>query len=189
MYLFWDVETTGLPSKDFKPRIVQLAAILTTEDNRRVAFMNAIIKPDGWEVPEEAANIHGKTTDICHQHGIPMIDALTIFNSLKSVAKMRIAHNLQFDKQMMAIEAEFCGVPHDSSGIESFCTMNASRDIVKYPPTEKMLARGMTGFKSPSMQEAYRFFNGVNFDNAHDAMADVKACRDVFFKLKGLPKE
>ena len=41
--------------------------------------------------------------------------------------------------------------------------------------------RGMTGYKNPSLPRTYRHFFGRDFDGAHDAMADVRACRDVFF--------
>ena len=48
---------------------------------------------------------------------------------------------------------------------------------------EAMLAKGMTGYKRPSLTETYRHFFGRDFDGAHDAMADVRACRDVYFAL------
>lgn len=62
--------------------------------------------------------------------------------------------------------------------------MRDATDLVQCPPTERMVAKGMKGFKSPNLQEAYKHFFGVEFEGAHDAMADVRACKDVFFKLK-----
>jgi len=46
-----------------------------------------------------------------------------------------------------------------------------------------MLRSGRTNYKNPSLQEAYRHLFGRNFVGAHDAMADVRACRDVYFAL------
>lgn len=60
MFLFFDTETTGLKS----PHIVQLAALLTEEDGRECARLNVIIQPEGWTIPDEAAAVHGITTDI-----------------------------------------------------------------------------------------------------------------------------
>lgn len=189
-YLFFDTETTGLI--DFKkdlldpcqPRIIQLGAILTTEDGITIAELNSFIKPDGWTIPEEVAKIHGITVEKCEQIGIPMVMALSIFNAMKSACKMRVAHNISFDKQMLAREAGAYGIPHNSEGIESFCTMQKSKGILQLPPSDRMLAAGINSYKTPNLQETYQHFFGREFDGAHDAMADVRACRDVFFSLQ-----
>lgn len=194
MYLFFDTETTGLI--DFKsdllaahqPRIIQLGAILTSEYGETIAELNAFIKPDGWEVPEEVSKIHGITTDKCESIGIPMPLALAMFNAMKAACKCRIAHNISFDKQMLAREAGAYGITHDSAGIESFCTMHMSKSICKIPPTDKMMASGVKSFKVPNLQEAHKHFFGREFEGAHDAMADVRACRDVFFSIRKCQK-
>ena len=114
-----------------------------------------------------------------------MQGALSIMRRLISRSATVIAHNIEFDAWMLSREAMATpqGTIKDMSGKE-FCTMKAAADVVKCPPTEKMLAKGMTGFKNPSLSETYRHFFGRDFDGAHDAMADVRACRDVFFELK-----
>ena len=68
--------------------------------------------------------------------------------------------------------------------VEHACTMERSADTVKLPPTARQLAYGIKGYKRPSLMEAYQHFFGRPFEGAHDAMADVRACRDVFFALK-----
>ena len=49
-----------------------------------------------------------------------------------------------------------------------------------------MLAKGFREPKTPKLVEAYTHFFGKSFANAHSAMADVRACKEVFFRLKDL---
>lgn len=188
--LIFDTETTGLidfnapADAPHQPRIIQLGALLVGPEGHVIAQMNAFIKPDGWVVPEVVVKLTGITTEQCERVGIPMPQALAIFNAMKAVATTRVAHNLQFDKMMLAREASVYNIPHDSAGIKSFCTMNASTRICKIAPTEKMIAAGFKTFKKPNLQEAYTHFHGKPFEGTHDAMADVHACKDIYFKLK-----
>lgn len=190
-YLFFDTETTGLI--DFKidlmdasqPRIIQLGAILTDAQGNSIIELNAFIKPDGWTIDEngEAFKANGISQAKCEADGIPMPDALAIFNDMKKLCKTRVAHNISFDKQMLAREAGAYGIEHDSTGIESFCTMQKAKPIMQLPPSEKMMASGRKDFKTPNLQEAHIHFIGKPFEGAHDAMADVRACRDIFFAM------
>lgn len=184
MYLIFDTETTGLPTKDFKARIVELAALVVDQNKVVHHKINTLIKPDGWTIPDEAFAIHGKTLEMCEEQGRPMKQVLEEFNHLKSLCHTRVAHNLWFDKRMIAIEEGIYGIPHDSSGLESFCTMQKSKSIVKMPPTDAMIIAGFNTYKTPSLQETYTHFFGKPFDNDHNALADGLACMEVFFKLK-----
>ena len=191
-FLAFDVETTGLI--DFnadllaphQPRIVQLAAILCEEDGTVIDEMNVIIKPDGWTVPEEVQKIHGITTERCEAEGIPMPEALARFNAMKAQAGARLAYNISFDKRLLAREAGAYGIEHNSEGIESFCVMQMARPVCNEAPTNKMMAAGKKANKAPKLREAYQHFFGRDFEGAHDAMADVRACKDIFFKIREL---
>ena len=190
--IFFDVETTGL--LDFKadlmephqPRICQLAAILTEDDGTELEEMNAIIKPDGWVVPEETAAIHGLTTERCEADGIPMPEALARFNEMKAKCTARAAYNITYDKRMLAREANLYGIPHDSEGLASHCVMQLARPVCNIAPTDKMMRAGRKENKPPKLIEAYRHFFGRDFEGAHNAMADVRACKDVFFQIQKL---
>ena len=189
-YLFFDTETTGLIdykkelSDPSQPRITQLAALLTDEDGNELDRMMEYVEPDGWEVPPEITALNGTTTDKLQMLGQPMTKVLARFNEMKERCTHRIGHNVSFDKQMLAREAFAYDLPHDSSGKESLCTMKMAKGIVSLPASKKMNEAGMRGSKPPKLQEAYQYFFGKPFDKAHDAMADVIACKEVFFAIK-----
>lgn len=186
----FDTETTDL--LDFKkdlmhesqPRICQLASALVDPETREIVEeQNVLIKPDGWIIQPGAQETHGITLEQCEADGIPMIAALEQFNAMKSRAVRRVAFNINYDKRMMAREAQLYGVPHDSEGLDTFCAMTAAKPICALPPTERMLKYGFTGHKTPNLGEAYRHFFGCDFENAHDAMADVRATIAVYFAI------
>lgn len=194
MYLFFDTETTGLP--DFKmpaewegqPRICQLGAILTDEAGRVKAEANLLIKPEGWTIPEAASAIHGISQAEAEKYGISIRGALSIFARFMRMAETIVAHNLRFDLFLLEIEANRSDLSRVNFEFPKncFCTMTHSTHVLQLPPTRKMQAAGFTKFKNPNLQEAHRHFFGRDFEGAHDAMADVRACRDVFFALKKL---
>lgn len=175
--LFFDTETTGFKSATYTPRIVQLAAMLQDTETRRVLQeYNTMIITDGFEIPDYVAKIHGITNELADQYGIghELIDQL--FGSMLIKADLVVAHNIAFDLQMVE-----CNLPVSASVLrdkEKYCTMIKSKEVVRLAGTHA------GGFKLPKLSEAYRHFYGADFDNAHDAMADVRACRDVYFAIK-----
>lgn len=194
--LFYDTETTGLPdwnkpSEDpCQPRVVQLCAELFDDEAGRVLHaLNFIIQADGWTVPDEAAAVHGITTEIALSHGVPMRAVLPIFVSLWKQSDIRCAHNETFDMRMLRIEfmrdpgfdAEYAD--RWKAG-KAFCTQAKSTNVLNLPPTPRMIAVGRKHPKSPNLGEAYEFFTGKKLVNAHDAAVDVAACKAVYLALK-----
>jgi DNA polymerase III epsilon subunit-like protein len=183
MILAFDTETTGkaffkLPvSHPDQPRIIQLGAILYDLDWNVRAEVNLIAK--GIPIPEEAAKVHGITTEIAQKCGVPPSTLLSAFVELSEHATVVVAHNFQFDRFMLAIEAarqmDVIG-KFDHLVDISFCTMLAMTDICKIP--------GPYGNKWPRLQEAHQYALGKPFEGAHDAMADVRACAAIYRWLK-----
>lgn len=176
MYLFFDTETTGFPPS---ARICQLAALLTDKDGNEIKRLNSLVKPDNWTIPEKVIAIHGKTNEMCEAEGSPMLELLDEFFKMLRDSRVVIAHNISFDNKMIGIECEYYNQKWLTLGLVYYCTMEKSKNILKLP-------HARYGYKNPKLIEAYRYFFGKDFDNAHDAMADVMACRDVFFKLMEL---
>jgi len=201
--IFYDTETTGLP--DFKapsdakqqPHIVQLAAAMVDLDERKVIqSIDMIIRPDDWVIPKEVSDIHGITHELAMETGVSEEEAINTFlaliekpesKPLQPVFHKRIAHNCSFDDRIMRTafkryldDDNFC----DRFKVApSFCTMKAALNIVKAPPTEKMIRAGFNKFKNPSLSECVKHFFDKPLDGAHNAMVDVQACIDVYFAI------
>lgn len=176
--LYFDTETTGFPAKagtslDLCPFIVQIAAILVDDEFGEVASINQIIKPSGWTIPDDVAEIHGITTAKAEAFGIPARVAMAAFSQMCRVADQIVAHNINFDRKLVAYEVERAGAEHVISDKPQFCTMEASTGIMKMP------GRYPGKYKWPKLIEAHTHFLGIGFDGAHDALVDVRACHRV----------
>lgn len=190
--LFFDTETTGLPlfkepsEHPDQPHIVQLAALLVDLSTRReLASMDVIVKPDGWTIPAETAAIHGITQEHAMDVGIPEAMAVEMLLALWA-QRSRIAHNESFDARILRIAC----MRHAPAFADQWkagkaeCTQLLSTPILKLPPTEKMKAAKRFHNKSANLSEAYEFFTGRKLENAHSAMADTRACMDVYLAIK-----
>lgn len=190
LVMFYDTETTGFPKKgrplEEQPYVVQLAAEVVDMENGKVVHqMNSIIDW-GVEIPSEAAEIHGVTSEYAEKVGYSPSEAFRAFFNLCTFCDLWVGHNEQFDGQLIGFAHERLHgeVSRKWAGRQFFCTMEAMRNICQLPPTAKMKAAGFTHFKSPKLQEAYVHCFGKEFDGAHDAMADVQACRKIYMWLK-----
>lgn len=200
--LFADTETNGLP--DFKlpadhpsqPRMVQLAMVLieTHDDDlgipahTELAAYEGIIKPDGWTVPDDVAAIHGLTTAICEERGVPVREALDRFNSFLDQAAEFLTFGVLFDSKILRGELRRAGLPDRFGEKPEACVMRAATPVCKMPPTNAMMAAGRKTFKTPKLGEAHQILLGAALENAHDAMADVRGLIRVWAHLhaKGL---
>lgn len=111
MKLFLDTESTGLP-KNYKapisdvenwPRLVQLGYILF--DNGQILYSNEfIIKPNGFEIPIEASNIHKITTERALAEGSDLIGVLDDLQYWANQCNTVIGHNVAFDVNVIGAE-------------------------------------------------------------------------------------
>lgn len=103
MYIFFDVETTGLPKyskapvTDFRswPRAVQIAWARYDARDRHLITKSFIVKPEGFSIPREAERIHGISTAKALAHGKPLITVLNALAADFEEAKIVVAHNLE----------------------------------------------------------------------------------------------
>lgn len=189
MFAFFDSETTGFlagkdPSHPKQPHLVQLGMVLTDALGNVKQAVNVMVKPDGYEIPANAANVHGITTEDALSHGIPRSLAVSAFCQIASVADYLVCHNVDFD--MTVIKAAIHREGAILADTPTFCTMS-DKSVVNFcaiPPTAKMKAVGRHHFKNPNLTELHEKCFGKGFGNAHNAMADVKATMNCFFHMK-----
>lgn len=183
--LFFDTETTGMIDRfsDYdsprQPHIVQLGAILADESGRDIAEpVSVIVKPEGWEVSPEAAEVHGITTEMALARGIPLRLAVQMFDRLLADATLLVAHNFDFDRMVVAAAYHRLRLAYPFRGKDTYCTMRSATPVCRLP--------GPYGFKWPTLSEAYRCLIGKDLPDAHDALMDVKACKEIYFALRKL---
>ena len=184
MIIFFDTETTGITNKYWsindprQPHIVQLAALQHDEERNVIAQINFIVRPDGYEIPASSAAIHGISHEKAMRYGVPLTVALGSFNNMLKTADLVVAHNWGFDSTVCNIEYGRLDRPNHLKKMEHFCTMLESVDHckLKHPRNGKL--------KWPKLQEAYKHFFHREFEGAHNAMHDVNACSEVYYKLK-----
>lgn len=190
--LFFDTETNGIKTWDnpnFKLRCVQLGAILQdTETKRVLGEVNLIIDQSGEHIPEQASKVHGITDDLASTAGLSKEDVDKVLASMIAKADIIVAHNINYDLDVLADDLPASSKA--SEGKERYCTMQNSIYIVKAPLTDRQkqyfTSKGKMPdhpYKVPNLTEAHLHFFGVPFEGAHDAMADIRACRDVYFAL------
>lgn len=178
--LFYDTETTDKlnfhrPHSDpSQPRLVQLGAVLT-DDKTEIASVRAIVKPEGFAIPDEAAAVHGITTERALADGLPLATVLRAFRDLANQAELFVCHNSDFDELMMRREFHLAETPWLAA--PHFCTMRQSTNRCRIP--------GPYGFKWPKLSEAIEFAFGEKLEGAHDAMADVRATMRLYWWLTG----
>ena len=135
--------------------------------------MPKIIKPDDWIIEPEMTEIHGITMEQAMDVGIPEIEALEMFLALNEGCEKRIAYNTTFDNRIIRIATKRY---LDDARIDKW----------KAGPYEcaMALSRKVMGGKNPKLEVAFKYFMGDELINAHNAMADTKACMDVYFAAK-----
>lgn len=190
----FDTETTGfpnwkIPSDDpSQPHLVDICALLYTPAGELVDSFEAMIKPDGWIIPDEVAAIHGITTEMALEQGMPEMEALGGFLKIYMQAGLRVAHNCSFDDRIMRIAImRFIGV--DAANIykaeASYCTALVSKPLCQLPPTEAMKRTNFkNSFKTPTVAEALMHFTGEELVGGHRARPDAEACAKVYFAIQ-----
>ncbi|TVZ57996.1 DNA polymerase-3 subunit alpha [Flavobacteriaceae bacterium MAR_2010_105] len=186
MYLIFDTETTGLPKRwdapitdtDNWPRCVQIAWQLHDELGNCIDHQDYLIKPEGFNIPYDAEKIHGISTELAEEQGVPLVEMLQKFNEVLNKTKFVVGQNVGFDLNIMG--AEFVRADMASKlqqlPVLDTCTEHTA-ELCQLPG-------GRYGkFKLPTLTELHEYLFNEPFDEAHNATADVEATTRCFLEL------
>ncbi|MDO7137825.1 DNA polymerase III subunit alpha [Algibacter lectus] len=186
MYLIFDTETTGLPKRwdapitdtDNWPRCIQIAWQLHDDMGNCIEHQDYLVKPEGFNIPYDAEKIHGISTELAEEQGIPLAEVLEKFNEALGKTKFVVGQNVKFDLNIMGAEFVRGDVenPLQELPVLDTCTEHTAK-LCEIPG-------GRYGkFKLPTLSELHEHLFGVGFSEAHNATADVEATTRCFFEL------
>jgi len=186
MYLVFDTETTGLPKRwnapvsdlDNWPRCIQIAWQLHDQWGEIVEYDDFLIQPEGFEVPYDAEKIHGISTDLATEEGLPLDEVLDAFAQALAKTTFVVGQNVGFDLNIMGAELLRAGRPNSLEGLAVLDTCTEETALLCQIPG----GRGGK-FKLPTLTELHEHLFQQPFDEAHNATADVEATARCFFEL------
>ena len=186
MYLIFDTETTGLPKRwdapisdvDNWPRCIQIAWQLHDNMGKCIEHQDYLVKPDGFNIPYDAEKIHGISTELAEEQGIPLHDVLLKFNEALNKTKFVVGQNVKFDLNIMGAEFIRGDIANQLQELPVLDT------CTEHTASLCQLPGGRYGkFKLPTLTELHTFLFSKPFADAHNATADVEATTRCFFEL------
>jgi DNA polymerase-3 subunit epsilon len=157
--VFFDIESTGL--NVLQDKIIQIALIKYFADGQPPAELELLMHPD-MDIPAEAMAIHGITQERIKDE--PKFEAFAqeIFDFIGD-ADLAGYNSDRFDMPMLVEELSRCGLDLD---MENRRTIDVQKIFYKMEPR--------------TLKAAYQLYCNESLDDAHDALADVRATVAVF---------
>ena len=201
--LIFDVETTGLIPKgelhlELCPYILQVSFIVFDLDRKKIekkynAYINVsskvVIKP-------EIEKLTGITRAKC-VGGVVITEALDALHTEYIRCKTIIAHNIEFDSQMIRIELarnpgrktrhldNLLNVGYEQlNGMTRHCTMktNVDRCNIVIDAIDKF-GKPYQYKKFPKLSELHQHLFGTVPENLHDSSVDILVCLRCYMKI------
>ena len=186
MYLIFDTETTGLPHNktapitdlDNWPRLVQIAWQLHNKNGKLLSQHNYLIKPDGFDIPFKAEQVHGISTKRALAEGDDLSKVLDLLTRDLADTSLVVGHNIEFD--ISIIGAEFIRQKREPDVL-----LRLSKFDTGVSATEFCQLQGGLGgkLKMPTLLELHKKLFSKDFGDAHDASYDVAATARCYFGL------
>ena len=174
-----DTETTGLtpraPIHDTRAwdrcRVVQVAWSVHDASGAPLTKRCLTVQPDGFEIPEQAARIHGITTANASVNGSPIQQVLlALHDDLERFdVGTLVAHNMEFDDTVLQAE---------------MWRYRCSDLLNRFQVCERrctMLMGTHPGKKWPRLAELYQELFGEAPGKCHQADLDVEYCSRIFW--------
>lgn len=206
--IIFDTETTGLPKSrqslvtntEEWPHIVQFSYIIYDIDTNKLEKVeDFIIKLAAEiEIPEESSNIHHITKEISDENGESIKKVITQFANDIAKCDMLIAHNLEFDLNMLIVELirmnraaelledesaiDFNNLTYEMiTKIEKYCTMKETEKKCNIKAVSKT---GKEYTKYPTLGELHYYLFRSYPKNLHNSLNDILICLRCFYMLQ-----
>lgn len=195
-----DVETTGflLPDEplghDMQPRIVQGGFLSFDLAGRIHQAVSVTVRPDGWDIPDEAANVHGISYETARNVGMDQYSVLPLLADMITATDVVIGHNIPYDIGVLRSHLKAMGNarPDDvrlgslsdrMANVPSYCTMREGAGITNFPPSLNYGPEFIGKPKPPRLSVLYNFLTGEKMQDAHSAMGDCLGTKRVFEEI------
>jgi len=187
-YLVLDTETTGLiqkhkPGNDLYelPRILQIAWLLFDSEGKLIKNHNRIIH-HCQPIPATSTRIHGIDSAVIQQNGEPPHDVWADFFMDLENCDYLVAHNIDFDIQVIQGELKRQKINNPFAGKKMICTMKEGKKSCRIP------AEDGNGFRYPDLEELYKIIfhgrlTGPTITGLHDAFVDASVTAKIFLKM------
>lgn len=198
--LVFDTETTGLPPSRYPPSestiskwpyVVQLSFVIYDTSNKKTLCEHDYIisLPKGVEIPEKAKEIHGISSSISKNRGYSMASILEIFTLCVNQCQCVVAHNIDFDLNMIDVECKRHNQANPFSSEKIYyCTMNKTTKLCNIlreyrNPGPNGDVRLETFVKKPTLTELHYHLFQSKPTGVHNSMIDVRVCLRCFLKV------
>lgn len=190
-YILIDTETSGL--MDYKrpadapgqPRVCEFAGLLLDGNGIIESVFHRFVKPDGWEISDEAREINGLTTDFLHEQGVDIREILTWYSERILEDRAVVAYGAQFDCKMMRSELRRADLDDLFERTPNICLMRSARPFAKSIGREIIKAGGSNkGW--PKLSDLCTFLEVTPIGDTHNALDDARTTAACFAKMLSL---
>ena len=200
--LVFDVETSGLLPKNKEeakieeyPYILQISFVVFDTNGWKITkTANTYINvPQSVEITKKITELTGITRELCDK-GIQIQRALREFAKEYMECDIIVAHNINFDRQMIKIEIErnkeflepntrilFDRDFEKQNNKFNYCTMYGGKNLCKIEMTD---SKGEKYFKCPKLVELYEHLFEMVPGNLHNSLIDTFICLRCFVKMR-----
>ena len=149
--------------------------------------------PQKIEISKKITELTGITREMCDK-GIQIQRALREFGKEYMECDIIVAHNINFDRQMIKIEIErnkefleptirnlFDREFEKQNNKFNYCTMYGSKNLCKIEMIDK---KGEKYYKCPKLVELYEHLFQMVPGNLHNSLVDTFICLRCFVKMR-----
>ncbi len=184
MYLIFDCSAIDKPknwnapfSDTFAwPRMVHLSWIILDKDLKPIEDSNYLVKPEGFTIDETIAEKCKISLEDIESKGHPLEEVLKAFDESLKKAYYVLAHNLNFNENVLAAEYVRKSIDHSLFRKLRHCLMQESTFFCKLPSQTG-------GYKWPTISELHAIIFQKAYSPPNNARADVIAATRCFKAL------